>query len=347
MDHSLGYARAERDLACRYTVGLYVKGAEEDKTRRIELYVRKPGLRVQAPNSYLFRSDESRKESLVLASFISPDMFDAGILRTHAFPLRPNSKKGWETILLVNFQVRFDSEEGAQQERDFGIVLQSGNRVVHSFNRRMTLRLKGWSSDVERDVTFVEFVDLEPGLYTLTTSLLDPNAVVVDSRRATLEVPPPLPKRQLALVSPILGQPAGSNVVVAGNLDRKGSSENDQRGTSQSFQPLLIQETEQAAKLLALTRACLNRGDDEHASGAMIDRSVTSGSSPDLAALEPVPVQLRGQNKVRCDPLLDTLPTVFFDPGKYVFEALLETGETRSEEYLRFAVESAEAGNIP
>ena len=307
--------------------------------------MRRPGLRIQTPNSYLFRSEESKKEALVLASFVLPDMFDAGILRSHAFPLRPNTKKGWETILLVNFPVTFDKEEGAEQQRDFGIVLQRENRVVHRFNRRMTLRIKDWSSDLERDVTFVEFVDLKPGLYTLTASLLDPNATVVDSARVTLEVPSALPKRQLALVSPILGQPAGSNVVVAGNLDRKGDSGSDQRGTSESFQPLLIQETEQTEKLLALTRACLNQGNDEHATGAMVDRSVTSGTSPDLASLDPVPVELRGPGRVRCDPLLDSLPTAFLDPGKYVFEALLETGEKTTEQYLRFAVESTEGEN--
>ena len=47
---------------------------------------------------------------------------------------------------------------------------------------------------------------------------------------------------------------------------------------------------------------------------------------------------------MRCDPLLDSLPTAFFDPGKYVFEALLEAGEKTSQEHLRFAVESAEGG---
>jgi hypothetical protein len=292
----------------------------------------------------VFRSKDSKTEAKVLASFVSPDMFDAGILRSHAFPLRPNTKNGWETILVVSFPVKFDKEEGAEQQRDFGIVLQRDNSVVHSFNRRMTLRIKDWSSDLEREVTFVEFVDLKPGRYTLTASLLDPNSTAVDSARVTLEVPPPLPKRQLALVSPILGQPAGSNVVVAGNLDRKGSSESDRRGTSESFQPLLIQQTEQTAQLLALTRACLNRGDDQHATGATVDRSVTAGSSPDLAELDPVPVELRGGTKVRCDPLLDSLPTAFFDPGKYVFEALLEVGGKTSEEYLRFAVESADGG---
>jgi hypothetical protein len=34
-------------------------------------------------------------------------------------------------------------------------------------------------------------------------------------------------------------------------------------------------------------------------------------------------------------------------PGRYVFKALLETAGKRSEEYLRFSVESAEAGKAP
>ena len=115
--------------------------------------------------------------------------------------------------------------------------------------------------------------------------------------------------------------------MVPGNISRKGDPANDQVGTRESFQPLMVQEAERAAEFLGLTRACTRQhripGD------ARIDRNVTSeeagGQETDLEAER---LDLREQTgKVRCHNLLDKLPPAFFDPGRYIFETLPETAQ--------------------
>ena len=336
-DLTLGYARAQRDLACRYALGFYDR-LDEGQLRRMNIRVLRPGLRALSPASYKFRKKAKKSESMIRSAFLAPEMFSTGVLRAHAFPLRPHKSRGWETILVISFPVEFDEPVGGSVDLDFGAVLQVGQTVKHSFNRRMTLLAKDLRGNRERQVTFVEFVDLKPGKYTMRTVLSDPATGSVDAAKTHIDVPK-VPKVDLLLVPTILGRRAEEDVVVAGNISRKGDPANDRVGSRESFQPLMVQEAERAAEFLALTRACTRQrrvpGD------ARIDRNVTSeetgGQETDLEAEI---LDLREQiGRVRCHNLLDELPPAFFDPGRYIFETLLESAQQiQGDDRLRFAV---------
>ena len=111
-------------------------------------------------------------------------------------------------------------------------------------------------------------------------------------------------------------------------------------GHSGSFEPLLVQETTLTVGILALTRACLT-GKSRVSEGdgiIYVDRSIRGDDPDDLGGLPPDRVQLEESGKVRCDTMLDALPTAFFDPGNYIFEALLESDDGPGKEEVPFAV---------
>ena len=71
-DLTLGMARAQRDLTCVYSIGLYVKESAEDRTRDVRVYTSRPGLDVLHPSKYVFRSPSSRRESRLFAAWTQP-----------------------------------------------------------------------------------------------------------------------------------------------------------------------------------------------------------------------------------------------------------------------------------
>jgi hypothetical protein len=288
--------------------------------------------------SYKFRNKAKKSESVIRSAYLAPEMFSTGVLRTHAFPLRPRKSRGWETILIISFPIAFEEPAGGTVELDFGAVLQDQRTVKHSFNRRMTILAKDVRDHRERQVTFVEFVDLKPGKYTMRAVLSDPVTGSVDAAMAYIDVPE-VPKDDLLLVPTILGRRAEDNVVIAGNISRKDDPANDRVGTRESFQPLLVQEATHAAEFLALTRACAVRSRSPEA--GRIERNVTSEEAGGRdKELQTERLDLREKvGRVRCHNLLDELPPAFFDPGRYIFETLLETAQAiKDDEHLRFAV---------
>ena len=86
-DLTLAYARAQRDLACVYSLGLYVS-PKEDTPQGITVRVHRSGMRAIHPNQYIFRSKAKQKESLLQAAWVAPQMFQSGLVRAHLFPVR-------------------------------------------------------------------------------------------------------------------------------------------------------------------------------------------------------------------------------------------------------------------
>ena len=69
-DFTIGYARARRDLGCRYTIGFYDRKPEEDRTHALRVESAVPGLIVHHASSYSFPSREARRRMTVQAAFM-------------------------------------------------------------------------------------------------------------------------------------------------------------------------------------------------------------------------------------------------------------------------------------
>jgi hypothetical protein len=334
-------------MSCVYTVGFYDRDPVEDRLRSVKVRVKRDGLRVMSPSNYVFRSDESKRESSLRAAFLSPELFRTGVVRAHVFPLRPVSGKRWEGLLAVGFPLPVGGDTAEPVERDFGAVLSRGPSITHEFNRRITLRSMGRKPGDDPMVTFLEPVTLKPGSYELTVVMAAVDGTDPHSAKVSLDVPK-VPKKDLLLVPPVLGRRAGGDVVVQGG---KGDPSGDKVGGRNSFRPLMVQRLDDPDDLLAMTEVCMvsasgtkRRG---KGGGETIRRALADADGNTLGALPDVELSLEARGgKIRCQSLVDVVPAFALDFGEYVFEALVALGEGRDSprEEVRFAIGAPAAG---
>jgi VWFA-related protein len=102
-DVTLAYAKAHRDMGCVYTLGFYDQSTTLDKRRRVHVYVRKNHnrLRVMHPVSYVIRSTEKKRRSLVRTAAMAPGMFQDDGLVASLIPVGPASPSRWDSLVAV------------------------------------------------------------------------------------------------------------------------------------------------------------------------------------------------------------------------------------------------------
>jgi hypothetical protein len=351
-DLSLGYARAQRDLGCRYTIGIYVESGDEGVTHRMTLKVLKPGLRVHHPGQYMFRPESVREEARVMAAFMAPEMFRTDYVRAYPFTLQPRTPGSWDLLIAVNFPVTFgdiDDPDDRSFKTEFGAIVHQRSKIYHEFNRSITVRSPSESAIKERRFTFLEPVILEPGRYTLTVVVAEAGSRPgPGATRIEFEIPD-VPRKELMLVAPILGRPRAENIVVRGDgpeTDRRrhGSAElaaYDVVGQRGSFEPMIVQRAGELETLLTRNKACLV-GTRRQAPETTIGRSLAREEEPGLD-LPPIPLELEKDGKVMCQDLFEIIDDAMIDPGHYLFEAVIEESRKMPavQQVLRFAVEEA------
>ncbi|MDX1388963.1 MAG: hypothetical protein R3344_07215 [Acidobacteriota bacterium] len=324
-DLSLGFARAQRDLACVYSVGFYDDNRVEDTVKNVSVKVNKRGLHAVHPSKYIYRSREAKLESRLRAAFLSPELYETGVVRAHVFPLKPGSKKSWQGLLAVSFPVPLAETGGAETTREFSAMLHTGSSFIHGFDRRITLQPGSPDVTSEPRITFLEPVDLEPGSYVLTVVMSDPNGENPHTARVEVEVPE-IPKKEMFLAGPMLGKAAGINVVIVGGGG--GDPTDDDVGEADSFEPLLVQQLDQPVDLLALTEACVvgepdkSKGLDVHVERTLRDRG---GEVVGTLPSQELPLTGHEDQTVHCENLLDVVPASRLKAGEYAFEASLRT----------------------
>ncbi len=85
-DLGLAYARAQRDLACRYTLGFYERAEDPDRPRRLTIRTTRPGARVVHPEAYVPRSNDERRDARIAGALAAPELFPRGGLVLEAAP---------------------------------------------------------------------------------------------------------------------------------------------------------------------------------------------------------------------------------------------------------------------
>jgi hypothetical protein len=344
-DLTAGYSRARSDLTCIYSVGFYVDEPEEDRVRNLVVRAKRKGLRALHPSKYVFRSPEVQRQSLLQAAWVAPDMFETGVVRAHVFPLSPVSKRAWDALLAINFEVPLGEIEGDRTRREFGGILYRDSKIVHRFNRWIDLVPKGATSEASPTVTFLERVELEPGRYELRTVLSHPGEG--DVHAATVELAlERVPRKELFLVGPVLGRRAGGNVVVTAGDDPAG----DRVGRGKSFEPLLVHWFEEPVDLVAFSQACMVGGKASRKGHGppTLERALRDAGDDTVGTLPGVDLALEGSGRIRCQNLVDVLPLASLADGEYTFEArLAPDGDGVEGRSVRFAIGAAGTAAAP
>lgn len=347
-DYTLGYARARRDLGCRYALGFYDHHPEADKRHQVRVESRRKGVHLIYAARYTFPSEKERRVQGLEAAFLVPQQFEGGGLRAHLFPLQPQDAKRWSAILAVDFPAVLPRSP-SDSTWEFGVVLRRGSDVVHSFNRSIAVRRPDddFSGGGPR-VTFVEPVTLPPGKYSLTAVLAAPEGATPFGRVVDLTVPP-LPKREAILTGPILGRRRGNDVVVYGGGDAKGAA-GDRLGARASFRPLLIDEVDRSEPLAALTHVCMLRPKAKDGPWSISRRLATADGTP-AGSLADVTFNSNARTLVQCERLLDELPVPQLKPGRYTFRAVLATEGRKLDRMIEaaapFAVDERDVEDEP
>jgi len=252
-------------------------------------------------------------------------------------------------LIAVSFPVDLGPAANVT-EIDFGAVLRRDKAIAHQFHRRVTLRLKDPGRSGERRFMFLEPADLEPGEYELTVVMAgaDP-ASRPDATRSGVEVPP-IPKKEMMLVEPILGRPRDRNVVIRGSgpetgrkrLDPDYLSDFDIVTAKGIFEPMLVQLVDED-QVQARNKACLV-GAREQPGDTSITREIAEDDGAEYE-LPSVALSLAPQGKqkrrVLCQNLYEVLPDEAIAPGEdYELQATVEESEQirEVEEALPFAV---------
>lgn len=322
-DSTIAYARARRDLGCRYTLGFYDRHPEEDKRHRISVESRRPGVHLIHAARYSFPSAKERRILNLEAAYLAPRQFEGGGLRAHLFPLQPQSPKSWDAVLAMDFPVDLAAKDGTST-REFGAVLLRGSEPVHSFQRSITLEPPEAAADspgAAPRVTFVEPVTLGPGTYSLTAVMSDPKGEVPFGAVGSLTLPK-IPRREPILSGPILGRRRGSDVVVYGGGDAGGASA-DRVGAKDAFRPLLVDEVDRTEPVAALTTVCVV-GAKAKDPPWTIHRGLVTASGEPAGSLADFTLRPAGKLPVQCERLLDELPVARMKPGLYTFRAVLD-----------------------
>ena len=288
--------------------------------------MKRPGLRVSNPGGYAFRSEEQKRTSLLTAAFIAPSMFENGFVRAHIFPIRPVGKRTWECTVALELPLRLD--EAATAERQFAVFVHQGGRRVLGFDRKVQVKAKGERG--ARSVSFYQPVQLAPGTYTVSAVVGDPDREQPYASSAQVVVPP-IPREDVFLVPPVLGRPAGDDMVVTlAAEDATRGKRSDEKAKldrvvgDASFMPLLVSTTRSGDPLFAMTQVCA-RGRGPGAE-VPIARAIEAASG-DVAFQWSEPFAIEPEEEFACRPLMDALPVAYLTPGDYVFTASLGSGE--------------------
>ncbi len=344
-DMSLPYARAQRDLSCRYSIGFYLTDTEEDVPTRITVGVRRPGLRALHPSKYAFRSESFERESTILAAFAAPEMFAAPFLRAHLFKLQPRSPGQWDTLLAISFPVHFENL-ASEVKIDFGAVLLRDSLEAYSFDRRVTLRPRVETPSKERRFLFLEPIPLDPGLIELRVVMADADGT---TRPGALKIKlkvPPIERREITLVKPILGSPRDKNIVVRGDdsfagraaLSSDKQAKHDINVAKGGFEPMLVQRIEETLDLAARNKVC-RVGREGKTEGGGFERSLIGDEGH--YELQEVPLELERQGKVWCQNVFEILPDGI-EPGDYNYETSVEVHDELAEESLPLGIDEAQ-----
>jgi VWFA-related protein len=324
-DLTLGYARAQRDLACRYTLGFYVDSSKTRYPMRIRVGVKQSGLEVRQPEEIRFWSEEERRNSRVRAAFADPQLHEDPLVRAAVFPVRPRSENDWDTLMVAHFQQHL-GPEGA--EREFAVSLAREKLHLWSGNDRLEIEPPADGIPGVRPVTIYGEAPLKPGMHTLTVVLTDPGGGNLETTQVDVDVPR-IPFNELFVRGPVLARVAGGGVLIHAG-DKKDTPEptalEELIGEGNTLEPLLVNTVESDDRLLVLWEACIVGGKRPE-KGGLIERRVVTEDGDEALRLKPLELKLEKRRNVLCQGELDSIEAGELQPGRYRLEVNVVPGK--------------------
>ncbi len=315
-DLSLGYARAQRDLACRYTLGFYVDPEYTRKAQRIKIHVKGSGREVRAPEAFRLWTEEQRKTSRLRAAFVDPSPYEHPLVRAFVFPLKPASKKAWESLVSLSFPLAVEEEDVSIE---VGAILTKtvNGTVIEKFKGSSTIKASPGGPD-QRKVTLYGESRLKPGSYTLNAVLTKPDQNDIFTASTVITVPD-VPEG-LVVRGPVLALVTPGGVLIRGDREEPGSAVRELIGDDAGFEPLLVNQLNQDASFLVAWTVCLTTG--KVPAGASIRRRVVAGGEI-RHELEPIPLEFPRKQKLPCIEHVDRLDASDLGPGSHRLDVMV------------------------
>jgi VWFA-related protein len=321
-DLSMSYRRAQRDLSCFYTIGVYADEDYGPKRRSIRVHAKGSGHEVRYPEMFRLFTDEEVQENRERAAFIDPGPYEHQLVRLQVWPAHPTSTTSWDTLVMLDFPVPVGKDgatvslEGALRKRDTGTQ-------IDKYKNQFTVDPPADGSD-HVPVTVFGDSKVKSGEYTLTAVLSQPGGRDVFSASADFTVPE-APSDILIMRGPLLAR-----VVPGGKLIRadKNDKPNDTRldkvlGDGNSFEPLVVHEVHQDDDTIIYWNACVF-GKSQLSSDAVVQRTILDKDGNKVLALDPIPLNLQsiGKNLV-CHDQLDKLAAGSLPVGEYKLDVAI------------------------
>jgi len=204
-DLSLGYARAQRDMSCRYGIGFYI---DEGVTRpqRVSVRTSRSGLQTRSPEQVKFFTEKERLENRLRAAIVDPGNFENPYVRSHAFAVGPASKKSWDTLLALHFRMKVDPEGS-----DLDVVATLDEGVSQVAKMRERFHIKPTADGSPQPVTVYGVRTLDPGLHTLTIVVNKAGSEIPQTTKLEFAIPN-VPDDDVILRGPILAKALRSGV---------------------------------------------------------------------------------------------------------------------------------------
>jgi VWFA-related protein len=321
-DLGLAYARAQRDLGCRYTIGFYDRRPRQDRSRRVAIFVRRSGVRVVHPVYYVLRSDGKQLASQVRTAKMAPEVFDAGGMTAELLALRPHSSRKWDSLVAVGLPPRvFAQGQGQPWKLDVTIGTPSG-ATIRKFKRVIDASAGSTVGVADSQRAVVEPVELKPGHYRLSVVLSRTGMEAPLATHFDVELPT-IPKNEPFLVGPHLGFYTASDRSSIDGPESVAPAEGQWR-----FEPLVERSAARGETIDALTWICLV-GDDPVDPAPTVRRELTNLSGRTVGTFDTVNVELDDPEKVNCHAFVDSVPTAELQPGRYAVRAYLPDDEAR------------------
>jgi VWFA-related protein len=308
-DIGLAYARARRDIACTYTVGFEDVRQKFDKQRRLTIAVKgRDGVRVVYPEFYVKRSEEKRAQSLRRTVIQAPHMFESDQMQAELFVMGLDSYNSWKALLAMEMRVPRDELQPVGENWELrGLVRKPNGTIVRSFRRIVKMPAAADVAGDEHLLKPYHKLKLPAGRFVASAILLDPNGGQPRSANRSTELAR-IPQESPFLVGPVLGRSADEDAQA--NKGKDGPY----------FAPLIVAAAKQGEVLDVLLQVCYVGEEDPRNLGG-IDRRISTLNGDASQAFESRPVKLSGRGFVRCQSMLDKIPTMGLAPGHYEFTA--------------------------
>jgi len=309
-DLSWAYARAQRDLACRYAVGFRDKKPSQDRVHRLNLRVPGRGFRVIHPVHYRFGSSDEAQESLAETAYTAPIVFPGQTVAGQVIAVRPLPGNRWQAVVAMRFPVSIPRT--GENVVKFGAKLDDhARRAVHATDHELIVQADARGG--EQPIVTLTSIDIAPGSYELSIVIDDPEAEGPQSFVESVELPR-LPRKGLYVVDPILMRAKREDVIVHWN--EENSSLNGDRG----LEPTVGEDPVSAAQLTAVTNVCWLRSVPRNVE-LKVSRSVLRADDAGVVTtFEPVRLSFSKAVSTSCQALHDEFSTRSLDPGSYEFE---------------------------